>query len=141
MRIMQIRKYIIDTYYHLFCNVMFKIKMKTKTLNTLPKTLSVRHRCKRRAYYLSRAPLNSSRRNRYSIWNCEIKLCFLIQNQFDHALTIHENTFNHVKEKFTYIHLNDFLVRPGITESRCGDFLENLMCPCKDITWEKHRVG
>ena len=89
---------------------------------------------------LSRAPLNPSRRNRYSIWNWGIKSCFLIQDQFDHALTNHENTFNHVKEKFIYIYFNDFLVRLCVTESRCDDFLENLMCPCKDVTWAKHRV-
>ena len=36
---------------------------------------------------------------------------FFIQDKFDHALTIHENTFNHVKKKFINIHFNNFLVR------------------------------
>ena len=51
-----------------------------------------------------------------------------------HALAIHENAFNHVMEKFIYIHFNDFLVRTCVTESRCDDFLNNHMCPCKDVT-------
>ena len=57
-----------------------------------------------------------------------------------HVLTIHENTFNHVKEKFIYVHFNDLLVRACVTESRCDNFLENLMYPYKDVTWTKHRV-
>ena len=32
MRTMQQGKSVIQTYYHLLCNVMFKIKMKTKIL-------------------------------------------------------------------------------------------------------------
>ena len=60
---------------------------------------------------LSCTTLNPSWRNRYNIWNWGIKPCFSIQDHFDHILTIHENTFNHVKRKFINIHFNDFLVR------------------------------
>ena len=58
---------------------------------------------------LSRPPLNPSRKNRYNIWNWKIKLCFLIREEFDHAFTIHENTFHHVKEKFINFYFNDVL--------------------------------
>ena len=53
MRIIQIGNCTIYSFYHLFCNVMFKIKMKTKILNALSKTFSFRDRCKRRVCQLS----------------------------------------------------------------------------------------
>ena len=34
-------------------------------------------------------------------------------------------------------HFNDFLVRVSVTEYRCDTFLENLVYPCKGITWSR----
>ena len=58
-----------------------------------------------------------------SIWIWVITSCFLIQDQFGDALTIHENTFNHVKEKFINIHFNDLLVPACVTESTIIDII------------------
>ena len=91
----------------------------------------------RRVVALSRATLIPSRRNRHSIWILGITSCF---DSGYHVLTIRENTFNHVKEKFIDIYFNDFVVRACVTQSRCDNFLKNLMCPCKEVTWAKHRV-
>ena len=49
-------------------------------------------------------------------------------------------TFGFLEIFVQQIHFNDFLVRASVTKSRCNNFLENLMCPCKDLIWTKHRV-